>query len=75
MTILGDTSFIKNGKTTNKQFPQLRNNNGALQTLFNKIFDFGVITSSYNEYYLKPQLENSTNLIAFLKKEYDIEDK
>src|SRR5882724_2521484 len=49
MTILGDTSFVKNGKMMNKPFPQLRDNNGKLPTLFNKIFDFSIITSSYAE--------------------------
>ena len=74
VTTLGDTSFIKHGKMTNKILPQLRDNNGTLPTLFNKIFDFRGITNAYIGNYLKPQLENSKRLIAFLKKEYDIED-
>jgi len=74
MTIIGDTSFVKNGKVKNKPLPQLRDRDGKLPTLFNKIFDFRLITNSYAEYYLKPQLENSKSLIAFLKKEYNIED-
>jgi len=74
MTIFTDTSFVKNGKMMNKPFPQLRDDNGKLPTLFNKIFDFSVITSSYAENYLKPQLENSKSIIAFLQKEYDIKE-
>jgi hypothetical protein len=74
MTILGDTYFINNGKMTNKPLPPLRDDNGKMPTLFNKIFDFRLITNSYAEYYLKPQLENSKSLIEFLKKEYDIKD-
>ena len=74
VTTLGDTSFIKHGKMTNKILPQLRDNNGTLPTLFNKIFDFRGITNAYIGNYLKPQLENSKRLIAFLKKEYDIEE-
>jgi hypothetical protein len=74
MTILGDTAFVLNGKMMNKPFPQLRDNNGKLPTFFNKIFDFRIITSAYADNFLKPQLENSKSLIAFLKKEYDIED-
>jgi hypothetical protein len=74
MTIFEDTFFVKTGKMPNKPFPQLRDDNGELPTLFNKIFDFSVITSSYAENFVKPQLENSKNLIAFLKKEYDIKD-
>jgi hypothetical protein len=74
ITVLGDTSFITGGKTMNKRFPRLRNDNGKLPTLFNKIFDFKIITYSYAENYLKPQLENAKSLIVFLKKEYDIKD-
>jgi hypothetical protein len=74
MTILGDTSFIINGRMTNKPFPRLRDNEGKLPTLFNKIFDFRIITNAYLENFLKPQLENSKSLIRFLKKEYDIQD-
>lgn len=74
VTILGDTTFFKNGKMTNKPSPQLRYTNGTLPTLFNKIFDFRGITNAYAENNLKPQLENSKEIIAFLRKEYDIKD-
>jgi len=74
INVFGDTSFVKEGKMTNKPFPQLRDDNRKLQTLFNKIFNFRGITNSYVENFLKPQLENSKSLIAFLKKEYGIKD-
>lgn len=74
MTVLKDTSFIKHGKMTNKPLPYLRGEKEKLPTFFNKIFDFSIITNSYAENYLKPQLESATNLIEFLKKEYGIED-
>jgi hypothetical protein len=74
MTVFMDTSFIKNGKMTTKPLPLLRNANGKLPTLINKIFDFRIITSSYEQNFLKPQLEDSKKLIAFLKEEYDIKD-
>ena len=72
VTVFGDTSFVKNGQMMSRPFPQLRDDNGKLPTLFNKIWDFSIVTSSYAENYLKPQLENSKRLIAFLKKEYRI---
>jgi hypothetical protein len=59
---------------TNKSFPVLRDENGKLRTFFNKIFDFVRITQSYADDFLVPQLENSKNLIEFLKKEYSIGD-
>jgi hypothetical protein len=74
MSIILDSSFIKNGKMTNKSFPVLRDENGKLRTFFNKIFDFVRITQSYADDFLVPQLENSKNLIEFLKKEYSIGD-
>ncbi len=74
MTVFGDTSYVKQGKMTNRPLPQLRGDNGQLPILFNKIFDFSIITSFYAGNYLKPQLENSKNLIAFLKREYDINE-
>lgn len=72
MTIFEDTAFEINGTLAGKEFPVLRDDNGKLRTLFNKIFDFKIITNSYVEYNLKPQLENAKNLIAFLKKEYNL---
>lgn len=74
MTILEDTTFVKNGKLAGKVFPPLRDENGKLRTLFNKIFDFRMITNYYAENNLKPQLENAKSLIAFLKKAYHIHD-
>ena len=74
ITVWGDTSFVKEGKMMNKQFPPLRDDNGKLPTLFNKLFVFKIITNAYTENYLEPQLENAKHLIAFLKKEYDIKD-
>ena len=74
MTALGDTSLVKNGKMMNKPFPRLRDGDEKLPTFFNKIFDFRLITNAYAEDYLKPQLERSKRIIAFLKKEYDIQD-
>ena len=73
-TVFGDTTFNNKGKMTNKPFPQLRGENGKLQTFFNKLYDFRLITYSYSEYKLKPQLENAGRLIAFLKDKYGIED-
>ena len=55
---------------TTKSFPQLRDESQKLPTLFNKIFDFRIITYSYAENYLMPQLENAKRLIVFLKKEF-----
>lgn len=74
VTVFGDTAFIKNGKMTDTPLPQLRNDSGELQTFFNKVFDLRLITDAYAEYHLKPQLKKSKHLIAFLKKEYDIQD-
>jgi hypothetical protein len=74
ITVWGDTSFVKEGKMMNKQFPPLRDGNEKLPTLFNKLFVFKIITNAYTENYLKPQLENAKSLIVFLKKEYDIQD-
>ncbi len=73
MTILADTTFVKNGKFLDKAFPRLRDENGKLRTLFNKTFDFREITSSYVENILKPELESAKRLLAYLKKEYHIE--
>ncbi len=74
MTIFGDSTFEKNGSFAGKEFPALRDDNGRLRTLFNKIFDFKIVTYSYVELYLKPQLQNAKNLIAYLRKEYHIQD-
>ncbi len=74
MTIIQDTSYIKNGKMTAKPLPQLRNDGNKLPTFYNKISDFGIITQSYSKYNLQPQLDEATRLIDFLRKEYDIND-
>ncbi len=74
LTVYADTTFIKNNKATNKRFPELTSDNIQLRTLFNKVFDFRIITSSYSHNYLMPQLDNATRLIRFLQKEYGIED-
>jgi hypothetical protein len=74
MTVFGDSAFVKNGRMTDKPYPRLIGDSSKLRTFFNKVFDFRIITSSYAENNLQPQLENATRLIAFLKKEYDIKD-
>jgi hypothetical protein len=74
MSVYGDTSYIKDGIFTSKSFPELSANDSQLRTLFNKAFDFRLITSSYANGMLNPQLENATRLISFLKKEYQIEE-
>ena len=75
MGIYGDTSYIKNGAFTKKVSPVLGGDDNQIRTLFNKAFDFRIITSSYARNYLKPQLVSATRLISFLKKEYDIGDE
>jgi hypothetical protein len=72
MSVYGDTSYVKNGVFTNKPLPELSTDGNQVRTLFNKAFDFRIITSSYANNMLKPQLVNATRLISFLKKEYGI---
>jgi hypothetical protein len=74
LTVLGDTTFIKNGKMMNKPLPQLRAESGKLTTFFNKIFVFRIITTSSVGNNLEPQLGNSKRLIEFLKNKYAIQD-
>jgi hypothetical protein len=74
MTIYGDTSYIKNGVFTNRPLPELKSDNNQLRTLFNKAFDFRLITGAYADNMLRPELYDATQLISFLKKEYSIED-
>ena len=74
MTIYADTSFVKKGKLLNKPFPRLAGDTTKLRTLFNKVFDFRIITSSYTDNLIQPQLDNATRLISFLRKEYGIND-
>jgi hypothetical protein len=75
MTIYEDSSFIKNEIFTSKPIPELGADGNQLRTLFNKAFDFRLITSSYADNMLAPELVSATRLISFLKKEYDIEDE
>lgn len=72
MTVFGDTTYyMPGGKYTGKPLPSL-NDSDRLRVLFNKAFDFSIITKAYTENYLVPELYSATQLIAFLKKEYDI---
>ncbi len=75
MSVNLDTAYIKNGVYTSKPLPALSTENNQLFILFNKAFDFRMITSSYALGMLKPELDNATRLIVFLKKEYGIEDE
>jgi len=75
MSLYTDTAYMKNGKFTSKTTPEINADNKQLRTFFNKVFDFRIITSSYAGNNLKPQLENATRLISFLKKEYGLEDE
>jgi hypothetical protein len=75
MYIYADSSFYKNGKFTNKPIPKLGADSNQLRTLYNKVFDFRLITSSYASNNLMPELDNATRLISFLKRTYDIEDE
>jgi len=75
MSVYGDSSYVKNGRFTKKRFPELNGDGRDLRTLFNKVYDFRIITSSYSGNMLKPMLDNATRLIIFLKKEYNIEDE
>ena len=72
ITIYGDTLYVKKGKFTGRPLPAITGDSIALRKLFNKFFDFRIITSSYIGLNMRPQLENATRLIAYLRKEYDI---
>jgi hypothetical protein len=74
MTVFKDSSFFTDVLMKNESFPKMRDDNGKLLTLFNKIFDFQKISQAYVEYYLEPQLKNAKRLIVFLRKEYGIEE-
>ncbi len=71
MTVFSDSSFVRRGDFTASPLPPL-NDTAKLRVLFNKAFDFRIITYSYIENNLAPELENATRLLAFLKREYDI---
>lgn len=75
MSIFRDTSYIKDGNFTSKPLPELGTDSNQLRILFNKVFDFRIITSSYANNMLKPELDNASRLIAFLKRKYKIEDE
>jgi hypothetical protein len=75
ITIYGDTTFIKQNKYTGKPLPAITGDSIALRKLYNKVFDFRIITNSYIQNNMQLQLENATRLIGFLKKEYDIDDE
>jgi hypothetical protein len=72
MSVYDDTLYVKNKKFTHKDLPELSADENQFRTLFNKAFDFRLITSSYANNMLKPELENATRLISFLRKEYDL---
>lgn len=72
MTVFTDTTYIRGGKWSEKPLPLL-NDPDKLRVLFNKVFDFRIITNAYAEDYLAPELGKATRLIAFLKKEYNIQ--
>jgi hypothetical protein len=75
MSIFDDTLYVKKLKFTSKPLPEFSVDDNQLRTLFNKAFDFRLITSSYADNMLRPELENATRLISFLKKEYDLGDE
>jgi hypothetical protein len=75
MSIFGDTTYIKDGAFTSKPFPELGTDSNQFRILFNKVFDFRIITSSYANNMLQPELDNATRLISFLKKRYNISDE
>lgn len=72
MTVFGDTTYVKQGIFTDKPLPKLRDTD-KLRVLFNKAVDFRIITSSYADNNLTPELESATHLISFLKKEYKLD--
>jgi hypothetical protein len=74
MTIYNDTTWIKSGIFTPKSIPELGADGRELRILFNKVFDFRLITSSYAENMLKPQLKKATGLIVFLQNQYDVNE-
>lgn len=74
MSVFADTTYMKNEVFTSKLLPALDADNSQLRVLFNKVFDFRMITSSYGGLQLTKELANATRLIAFLKKKYDIQD-
>lgn len=74
VTIYSDTTFFNHKKFTGKPLPAITGDSIALRKLFNKVFDFRIITDGYIQDEMKPQLTNAINLIAFLKKEYDIDE-
>ncbi len=60
ITVYGDTVYVKNGKFTAKSLPVLTGDSATLRLLFNTVFDFRIVTSSYIEVDMQPQLENAS---------------
>ena len=73
MTVFTDTSFVNKNRLTDKPLPFI-NDPKLLRTFFNKVYDYKNITVYYSQYMLAPELKYTTNLIAFLKKEYGLTD-
>ena len=67
-----DTTYFKNDKFTNKELPLLTSDPQKIRIFFNKISYERGWTRNY-VYSLAETLPYTTRLIAFLKKEYDIE--
>ncbi|HVX26051.1 MAG TPA: hypothetical protein VHB70_06900 [Parafilimonas sp.] len=74
LTAFNDTTLVNHNKFTGKPLPPLTGDSIKFRKLFNKVFDFRGITTGYIEFNMKPQLENATRLIAYLKNEYDIDE-
>jgi hypothetical protein len=74
LTVLIDTTYMKKGKLTDKTLPPLRNDGNKLPTFFNKVLAFRVITNSYEEYELEPQMDHAVSLLKYLKKEYHLNE-
>ena len=67
-----DTTYFKNDKFTNKELPLLTNDPQKIRIFFNKISYERGWTRNYISS-LTETLPYTTRLIAFLKKEYDVE--
>jgi hypothetical protein len=67
-----DTTYFKNDKFTNKELPLLTSDPQKIRIFFNKISYERGWTRNY-VYSLAETLPYTTRLIAFLKKEYDVE--
>jgi hypothetical protein len=67
-----DTTYFKNGSFTNKELPLIDNDPKRMSVFFNKISYEHGWTRNYL-YNLEQALPYTIRLIAFLKKEYDID--